>query len=62
LEVGKLANLVVVDGDPDKKISDTRRIVFVIKQGAVIDRTALRLDHSHIPDYSETGSSMAPVW
>jgi imidazolonepropionase-like amidohydrolase len=62
LGVGKLANLVVVDGDPDQRISDTRRIVFVIKEGAVIDRTALRLDHSHIPDYSETGSSMAPVW
>ena len=22
----------------------------------------LRLDHSRIPDYQETGSSMAPVW
>ena len=62
LEVGKLANLIVVDGDPDRRISDTRRIVFVIKEGAIIDRTALRLDHSHIPDYSETDSSMAPVW
>jgi imidazolonepropionase-like amidohydrolase len=62
LEAGKLANLVVVDGSPDKRISDTRRIVIVIKEGTVIDRTALRLDHSHIPDYQETGSSMAPVW
>ncbi len=62
LEAGKLANLVVVDGNPDKRISDSRRIVIVIKEGAVIDRTALRLDHSHIPDYQETGSSMAPVW
>ena len=62
LEVGKLANLVIVEGHPDQKISDTRRIVVVIKEGTVIDRTALRLDHSHIPDYQETGSSMAPVW
>jgi imidazolonepropionase-like amidohydrolase len=62
LEAGKLANLVVVEGNPDKRISDTRRIAVVIKEGAVIDRTALRLDHSHIPDYQETGSSMAPVW
>ncbi len=62
LEAGKLANLVIVDGNPDKRISDTRRIVFVIKEGAVIDRTALRLDHSRIPDYQETGSSMAPIW
>lgn len=62
LEAGKLANLVVVDGAPDKRIGDTRRIVAVIKEGAVLDRTALRLDHSRIPDYQETGSSMAPVW
>jgi imidazolonepropionase-like amidohydrolase len=62
LEAGKLANLVIVDGKPDERISDTRRIVVVIKEGALIDRTALRLDHSRIPDYQETGSSMAPVW
>jgi hypothetical protein len=62
LEVGKLANIVIVDGNPDQHIGDTRRIVAVIKEGAVIDRTALRLDHSRIPDYRETGSSMAPVW
>jgi imidazolonepropionase-like amidohydrolase len=62
LEAGKLANLIIVDGQPDKRISDTRRIVVVIKEGALIDRTALRLDHSHVPNYQETGSSMAPVW
>ncbi len=62
LEAGKLANLVIVDGRPDERISDTRHIVVVIKEGALIDRAALRLDHSRIPDYQETGSSMAPVW
>ena len=39
LEVGKLANLVVVDGNPDQRISDTRRIIFVVKEGTVINRT-----------------------
>jgi imidazolonepropionase-like amidohydrolase len=62
LEAGKLANLVIVDGKPDRRISDTRRITVVIKEGAIIDRAALRLDHSRVPDYRETGSSMAPVW
>lgn len=62
LEAGKLANLIVVDGDPDRRIADTRRIAWVIKEGAILDRKALRLDHSNIPDYQETGSSMAPVW
>jgi len=62
LEAGKLANLIIVDGQPDKRIGDTRRIAVVIKEGAIIDRTALRLDHSRIPDYQETGTSMASVW
>ncbi len=62
LEAGKLANVIIVDGSPDRRVGDTRRVVTVIKEGAVLDRAALRLDHSHIPDYQETGSSMAPVW
>jgi imidazolonepropionase-like amidohydrolase len=62
LEPGKLANLILVDGKPDQRIADTHNVVIVIKEGAVIDRLALRLDHSHIPDYAETGSSMAEVW
>jgi len=62
LEPGKLANVILVDGKPDQRIGDTRRLVMVIKEGSILDRTALRLDHSHIPDYAETGSSMATVW
>jgi imidazolonepropionase-like amidohydrolase len=62
LEIGKLANLVIVDGKPDQRIGDTRRISYVIKEGAILDRAALKLDHTKIPAYQETGSSMAPVW
>jgi imidazolonepropionase-like amidohydrolase len=62
LEPGKLANLILVEGKPDQRIADTHHVALVIKEGAVIDRLALRLDHSHIPDYAETGSSMAEVW
>jgi imidazolonepropionase-like amidohydrolase len=62
LEVGKLADLVIVHGNPARRIGDTRYIFAVIKEGTVIDRTALRLDHSHLPDYQETASSMASVW
>ena len=62
LEPGKLANLILVEGKPDQRIADTHHVALVIKEGAVIDRLALRLDHSHIPDYAETGSSMAGVW
>jgi imidazolonepropionase-like amidohydrolase len=62
VEPGKLANLILVDGRPDQRIGDTRHIATVIKEGVILDRVALRLDHTHIPDYQETGSSMAPVW
>jgi len=62
LEPGKLANLVLIEGKPDQSIADTRNVAVVIKEGVVIDRLALRLDHSRIPDYAETGSSMAEVW
>jgi imidazolonepropionase-like amidohydrolase len=62
LEPGKLANVLLVDGAPDRRISDTRHVATVIKEGTIIDRTALRLDHGHEPEYREIGSSMAPVW
>jgi imidazolonepropionase-like amidohydrolase len=62
LEEGRLASLVIVDGRPDKRISDTRRVVVVMKEGELLDRAALRLDRTHAPAYQEVGSAMAPVW
>jgi imidazolonepropionase-like amidohydrolase len=62
LEPGKLANVILVDGKPDQRIAATHNVTTVIKEGVLIDRLALRLDHSHIPDYAETGTSMAEVW
>lgn len=38
---GMIADLLVVDGNPARNISDTRNIVAVIKGGAIIDRAAL---------------------
>ena len=37
LEQGKLADLVLVDGDPTQRISDLRRPVMVVKGGRVYD-------------------------
>ncbi len=34
---GKLADLIIVDGDPTTNISDIRRVVTVIKDGKVFD-------------------------
>jgi Tol biopolymer transport system component len=41
LEEGKLADFVVIDGDPLTHIADTLRIVAVVKGGVWQDRTAL---------------------
>ncbi len=62
LAADKTANLILVTGKPDEHISDTRNIQMVMKDGVVLDRTSLRIDHNTEPDYQEFGSAMAPVW
>jgi imidazolonepropionase-like amidohydrolase len=42
LAPGKLANLLIVNGRPDRRISDTRNIETVVKAGVVLDRRALQ--------------------
>jgi imidazolonepropionase-like amidohydrolase len=41
LEVGKRADLLLVRGDPSKRISDTKNVHTVIQAGKVVDRRAL---------------------
>jgi imidazolonepropionase-like amidohydrolase len=41
VEPGKLADLILVDGDPTANISDIRRVVTVIKDGRVYDPAAI---------------------
>jgi hypothetical protein len=41
IEPGKLADLILVDGDPTTDISDIRRVVMVIKDGRVYDPAAI---------------------
>ena len=38
---GKLADLILVDGDPATRISDIRRVVLTVKDGVVYDPAAL---------------------
>jgi imidazolonepropionase-like amidohydrolase len=38
---GKLADLILVDGDPASRISDLRRVVLTVKDGTVYDPAAL---------------------
>lgn len=41
IDVGKLADFVIVDGDPLANISDVRRVVTVVKDGKVYDARAV---------------------
>jgi imidazolonepropionase-like amidohydrolase len=41
IEPGKLADLILIDGNPTKNISDIRRVVTVIKDGRVYDPAAI---------------------
>ena len=43
VESGKIADLLIVKGDPSSDISDTREIVHVIKKGKLIKRSELAL-------------------
>lgn len=41
IEPGKLADFIIIDGDPTKNISDIRRVVTVVKDGKVYDAAAV---------------------
>jgi hypothetical protein len=41
IEVGKSADLLVIDGDPSKKISDLRKVQYVFKNGVGYDSRKL---------------------
>lgn len=41
IEPGKIADLILVDGDPTKNISDIRRVMTLIKDGRVYDPAAI---------------------
>jgi imidazolonepropionase-like amidohydrolase len=43
LEVGKLADLILLDADPQSDIRNTRRIRAVMQSGGWIDRAAIKV-------------------
>jgi len=60
LEAGKFADILIVEGKPDRNISDTRKIVAVVKQGTILDRNKLKLDPAKDPGYYPVGGMAAP--
>jgi imidazolonepropionase-like amidohydrolase len=51
IQPGKLATLIIIDGRPDRDISQTRKVVGVYVAGKAIDRDSLRLARQNDPGY-----------
>jgi hypothetical protein len=51
LQSGKTATFIVVDGRPDRNISDTRKVSQVFVKGRDIHRENLKLANQNDPDY-----------
>lgn len=51
LEVGKRADILLVDGNPVDSIGLTRNVDMVVQGGRVLNRNALRFDPSNDPGY-----------
>ena len=51
IQPGKLATLIIVDGRPDRDISQTRKVVGVYVAGRQIDRGSLRLARQNDPGF-----------
>jgi hypothetical protein len=43
--------MIVVDGRPDRNISDSRKVLAVMVAGRRIDRESLKLVHQNDPGY-----------
>jgi imidazolonepropionase-like amidohydrolase len=62
LQAGRLANVVIVAGNPAARISDTRKIEMVILNGKILDRASLRYDPKRDPGFrAVTGNFNSPV-
>ena len=51
IQPGKLATLIVVDGRPDRDISQTHKVVGVYVKGRKIDRDSLQLARQNDPGF-----------
>lgn len=62
LQTGRLANLVIVSGNPAVRISDSRKIDTVILNGKVLNRASLRYDAKKDPGFrAVTGNFTSPM-
>jgi imidazolonepropionase-like amidohydrolase len=60
LQGGLRATLLIVAGQPDQNISDTRKIEMVIQDGKTLDREALKFDAKRDPGYRVVPGTFVP--
>jgi len=60
LQAGRLANVLIVDGNPAKHIRDTRKVDTVILQGRVVDRSSLSFDSTRDPGFRAVPGNFVP--
>jgi imidazolonepropionase-like amidohydrolase len=58
LEPGKRADVLIVAGDPARRIGDTRNVELVMQAGRVLDRVSLRFDPAKDPGFRATAPVM----
>lgn len=60
LQAGLRATLILVAGQPDKNISDTRKVEVVIQDGKVLDRASLKYDPKKDAGYRVVPGTFVP--
>ena len=60
LQPGRLANILIVTGNPAERISDTRKIDTVILEGRILDRAALKFDPKRDPGFRAVPGTFVP--
>lgn len=59
LQAGRVANVVIVAGNPAEQIRDTRKIETVILNGKVLDRASLKFDLKRDPGFRAVGGNFS---
>ena len=60
LQPGRRANVLIVNGNPAEKISDTRQIDTVILKGKILNRPALKFDPRSDPGFRAVPGTFSP--
>jgi imidazolonepropionase-like amidohydrolase len=60
LQAGLRATLILVSGQPDQNISDTRKIELVIQDGKILDRQSLKFDAKRDPGFRVVPGTFVP--